>query len=275
MKDFVHTIPLLGGKTTTSMVRNMRIPDGKAYIGIIAFSLMLNIKDTNVERALIALTAGIFYVAYSFAINNCFDIDTDAQNPQKHRKNPIASGELSFKAGVSSSLLIALTGLVFAYFTNPIMFAIYLTMLGLSTFYSIPPRLKSKPIVDIMSHGLFFGALPFLFGAYLDGMLSKPEITMSVALALYSFAMGIRNQLEDYESDLKANLKTTSIVIGKTLAERIATLFSISSITLVLYLISPLDAEGVLLLTSQKVYKVFDSFVAILLMIYLLKSLVS
>lgn len=114
-----------------------------------------------------------------------------------------------------------------------------------------------------------------MFGAYLDGMLSKPEITMSVALALYSFAMGIRNQLEDYESDLKANLKTTSIVIGKTLAERIAALFSISSITLVLHLISPLDAEEVLLLTSQKVYKVFDSFVAILLIIYLLKSLVS
>ena len=257
-----------------SIIKNTRILDGKAYIGIIAFSLMLNIRDASIEKALMALVAGIFYVAYSFAINNCFDVDTDIQNPQKHGKNPIASGELSFAAGVISSLLIALAGLGFAYLTNPTMFAIYSTMLGLSTFYSIPPRLKSKPLVDVISHGLFFGALPFMFGAYLDGVLSKPEVIISIALTLHSFAMEIRNHLEDYESDLKANLKTTPIVIGKNLAEKLAIVFSLSSITLLLYLVSPLFVMGAPVLTIQKSHKIFDISVVMLLLLYLVKSLV-
>lgn len=258
-----------------SIIKNMRIFDGKAYIGITAFAVMLNIRGASIEKALITLVAGIFYVAYSFAINNCFDVDTDARNPQKRAKNPIANGELSFAAGVISSLLIALTGLGFAYLTNPVMFAIYSTMLGMSTFYSIPPRLKTRPIVDVLSHGFFFGALPFLFGAYLDGVLSKPEIIISVALALHSFAMEIRNHLEDYESDFKANLKTTPIILGKNLAEKLAIVFSLSSITLLLYLVSPLFVMGAPVLTVQKSHRVFDASVVMLLVAYLLKSLTS
>ena len=80
-----------------SIIKNTRISDGRAYIGIIAFAVMLNIRGASIEKALITLVAGIFYVAYSFAINNCFDVDTDAQNPQKREKNPIANGELALR----------------------------------------------------------------------------------------------------------------------------------------------------------------------------------
>ena len=258
----------------TPILKNTRILDGRAYIGLIAFALTLNLEGASLETIILAMVAGVLYVAYSFAINNCFDVDTDSQNPQKHKKNPIASGELGFTAGLVSSAAIGLLGLIFAYFTNEVMFAIYSIMLGLSTFYSVPPRLKARPFLDVLSHGIFFGALPFFFGAYVDNVLSRPELIIGIAIALYSFALEIRNHLGDYESDLKANLKTTPIVLGKERSQQLVFVFSLSAVLLLLYLFSPPFVIGASILVVQREYRIFDATTTVLLLGYLLKAVV-
>jgi len=258
-----------------AVIKNTRIVDGKSFIGMGLLGLLMNFRhNPDFKGAIILVISLILYVAYAFAINNCFDVDTDLKNPQKRNKNPVASGELSFRMGIISSALIAALGVLFAFFLSYREFMIYILMLLLATFYSAPPRLKAKPIVDVVSHGIFFGAMPFIYGAYFDGILTKYEIAIAIALLLYSFAMELRNHLEDYESDLKANLKTTPIVIDKKLSEKLILAFSGLSIALLLTLLNiPFGALGIAIVGVRASYRLFDVVVVFLLLFHALKAL--
>jgi 4-hydroxybenzoate polyprenyltransferase len=277
----VKTLINLSGKVLSgdgmlkAVIKNTRIVDGKSFIGMGLLGLLMNFRhNPDFKGAIILVISLILYVAYAFAINNCFDVDTDLKNPQKRNKNPVASGELSFRMGIISSALIAALGVLFAFFLSYREFMIYILMLLLATFYSAPPRLKAKPIVDVVSHGIFFGAMPFIYGAYFDGILTKYEIAIAIALLLYSFAMELRNHLEDYESDLKANLKTTPIVIGKKLSEKLILAFSGLSIALLLTLLNiPFGALGIAIVGVRASYRLFDVVVVFLLLFHALKAL--
>lgn len=266
---------LSGDGMLKAVIKNTRIVDGKSFIGMGLLGLLMNFRhNPDFKGAIILVISLILYVAYAFAINNCFDVDTDLKNPQKRNKNPVASGELSFRMGIISSALIAALGVLFAFFLSYREFMIYISMLLLATFYSAPPRLKAKPIVDVVSHGIFFGAMPFIYGAYFDGILTKYEIAIAIALLLYSFAMELRNHLEDYESDLKANLKTTPIVIGKKLSEKLILAFSGLSIALLLTLLNiPFGALGIAIVGVRASYRLFDVVVVFLLLFHALKAL--
>jgi len=277
----VKTLINLSGKVLSgdgmlkAVIKNTRIVDGKSFIGMGLLGLLMNFRhNPDFKGAIILVISLILYVAYAFAINNCFDVDTDLKNPQKRNKNPVASGELSFRMGIISSALIAALGVLFAFFLSYREFMIYILMLLLATFYSAPPRLKAKPIVDVVSHGIFFGAMPFIYGAYFDGILTKYEIAIAIALLLYSFAMELRNHLEDYESDLKANLKTTPIVIDKKLSEKLILAFSGLSIALLLTLLNiPFGALGIAIVGVRASYRLFDVVVVFLLLFHALKAL--
>ncbi len=265
---------LSGDGMLKAVIKNTRIVDGKSFIGMGLLGLLMNFRHNPDFKGAILVISLILYVAYAFAINNCFDVDTDLKNPQKRNKNPVASGELSFRMGIISSALIAALGVLFAFFLSYREFMIYISMLLLATFYSAPPRLKAKPIVDVVSHGIFFGAMPFIYGAYFDGILTKYEIAIAIALLLYSFAMELRNHLEDYESDLKANLKTTPIVIGKKLSEKLILAFSGLSIALLLTLLNiPFGALGIAIVGVRASYRLFDVVVVFLLLFHALKAL--
>ena len=250
----------------SAVVRNLRPLEGRAYIALIGFALLMNWRNTKVDELLTALLAGVLFVWYAFSINNCFDVDTDSRNPAKAGKNPIASGELSMREALLISTLVAITGLGLALTTNEDAFAVYVIMILLATLYSAPPRLKARPVVDVLSHGLFFGGLPFIYGALIDGNLSEIESLLAVGITFYSFALELRNHLGDYESDLKAGLRTTPIVIGKARSELLVEVFSIIAITTVLYTLKPhlivasslMVAGRGLSVSSRTVYRIFD-----------------
>ena len=251
----------------SAVVRNLRPLEGRAYIALIGFALLMNWRNTGAYELVTAFLAGVLFVWYAFSINNCFDVDTDTKNPAKVRKNPIASGELSLKAGLLLSALLATAGTGLALTTNLKAFAVYLTMILLATAYSAPPRLKARPIVDVLSHGLFFGGLPFVYGAIVDGNLSEVEVLMAIGIAIYSFALELRNHLGDYESDLMAGLKTTPIAIGKARSELLVEVFSILAIATVLYALRPhlIVASSLMVagrglgMNPRTVYRIFDA----------------
>ncbi|ANF22136.1 UbiA prenyltransferase family protein [Thermococcus piezophilus] len=258
------------------ILKNTRVLDGRAFFGIGLLGVAMSFPDCpDVYDALILVVSLVLYVAYAFAINNCFDADTDSLNPAKRHKNPVASGELSFRAGVISSLSIILPGILLSYSLGLGEFAIYLAMVALATVYSAPPRLKARPIIDVLSHGIFFGVLPFLYGAYFDGILTRGEITIAVAVLLYSFALELRNHLGDYESDLRAGLKTTPIVLGREASETLVVVFS--GLSLVLLLASfnfALGALGVAVYSIRGNYRLMDAGIVALLITHLLGAVV-
>ena len=264
-----------GESVLRAMIKNTRIIDGKSFVGMGLLGLVMSFKyNPDFKDAALVLISLLLYVAYAFAINNCFDVDTDLVNPRKRYKNPIASGELTFKNGILSSAVIGLLGISLAAFLGYGELIIYVSMVVLATLYSVPPRLKAQPILDVVSHGIFFGAMPFFYGAFFDGVITKYEIVIGSALLLYSFAMELRNHLEDYESDLAANLKTTPIVIGKTLSEKLVVVFSGISIALLLAALNiPFGPLGIMIVGVRANYRALDAVVIFLLALHALRAL--
>ncbi|QDA32008.1 4-hydroxybenzoate polyprenyltransferase [Thermococcus indicus] len=244
-----------------AVIRNARILDGRAFIGMGLLGLAFSLGTIpDVTRVLMFLVSLVLYVAYAFAINNCFDADTDSINPRKRKKNPVASGELGFGAGLASSLAMALLGLMLAATLGTGELVMYLSMTLLATVYSAPPRIKARPVIDVLSHGAFFGALPFLYGAYLDGSITMEEWSIAAAVFLYSLALELRNHLEDYESDLKAGLRTTPIVIGRGLSETLVLVFSAGAVGLVLAGAQPsLGLLGIAVYGLRTNYRLIDA----------------
>ncbi|WP_048147952.1 UbiA prenyltransferase family protein [Palaeococcus ferrophilus] len=257
----------------SAMIKNTRFLDGRAYMALIGFALLLNVENASPGVEAIAFVAGVLYVLYAFSINNCFDVDTDSVNPQKARKNPVASGELSFRAGVVFSLALIVTGLALSLLINRAAALTYATMALIATLYSAPPRLKARAVLDVLSHGLFFGGLPFLYGALVDASLTREELLIAGAITLYSFALELRNHLEDYESDVRAGLRTTPIAIGRELSEGLVVTFSLGAIGMLLYLQHPLFLMAAPLLAVQRAYRAFDAVVVFLLLIHLMRGL--
>lgn len=211
------------------LYRNVRVRDWRAYLAMGMFGFMHNAGFSSplhfaLSSAEIILTL-IFYLAFSFSINNCFDVYSDKSKPDKLVKNPIAAGLITFRVGLLFSVSLALTGAFLAYLyfhTLATTLVIYISMILLAGFYSAPPlRFKSRPPLDLVSHGLFFGSLLYLYGASISGEINTYSISTALSILIYSIILELRNHLEDYQADYISGVKTSVYVLGKVKAEKI------------------------------------------------------
>ncbi len=166
------------------------------------------------------------YLGFGFSINNCFDIKEDELSG---KKNPIVLKELSFKKGLIFSLSLAFFGIVLSLFFKFQVFLLYFIMVLMAFSYSAPPlRFKSRFLLDLISHGLFAGSFLFL----LPLIIFAPELTWfhyTIIFSIFYFSMisELRNHIEDYENDKKANLKTTVCVLGLKKSKKLVNLLII------------------------------------------------
>ena len=173
-------------------------------------------KDIIIFYAIISLL-----LAFAFSINDCFDVKEDKLD--KTKTNPIVSQKLALKKGLAFSLFLVALGLVLSMTFGWKVFLLFLIMSSLAFSYSAPPlRLKGRPILDILSHGLFGGALLFL----LPIMIFESQLTLShylVAFSLFYFSitLELRNHIEDYETDNQAGVRTTVCYLGKESSEQL------------------------------------------------------
>ena len=199
---------------------NVRVFDWRAYVGIALLGFVRSVEASPfnilIYRALRFMVTIIFYLAFTFSINNCFDIKCDIYKGANIKRNPVAAGHITFREGLVLSLCMAFTGLVLSYlWLNENCFLIYLMMLLLGGSYSVPPlRLKSTPLMDLLSHSLFFGALLYLYGLLSNGGISLQEASLATSVSLYSIILELRNHLEDYQADLNSKTRTTACYMG-------------------------------------------------------------
>ena len=157
----------------------------------------------------------MLYLGFSFAINNCFDFEGDRLG-DKISKNPVASGIIGQRGGIIQSGLIALTGLTLTFlWFDGYTFVIYLVMVLLSGAYSVPPlRLKSVPLMDMMSHGLFFGALLILYGISVTQGFGGGTVYLVCSIFIFSLILELRNHIDDAPEDYASKVDTTVTRIG-------------------------------------------------------------
>ncbi len=199
---------------------NVRMRDWGGYVGMAILGYLQGIVTvpTNAEqyiRAALYLAAVGLYLAFSFSVNNCFDYKGDKLGV-KISLNPIASGRISPGGGMIFSALLAGTGLAFTWLLfGPASFTIYLMMLLLSAAYSTPPfRFKSVPLLDMASHGLFFGSLIVLFGVTVTGVTTVFTLPLLMSVYNLSLILELRNQIDDMGEDSATGVQTTAILIG-------------------------------------------------------------
>jgi len=187
-------------------------------MGIAMFGFVSNLGFTTasilLESFKFALTIA-FYLAFSFSINNSFDAEGDVLQKEKAEKNPVATGSISFKESIVFSSCLAFIGLLLTYIWFRNCFTIYLVLIVLSLAYSAPPfRFKSVPFMDLVSHGLFFGALLYFYGVSALGRVTIQNILIGFSIFIYSAFLELRNHLNDFQIDLISGTKTTVCWLG-------------------------------------------------------------
>ncbi len=222
---------------------NVRIGDWGGYILMSILGYMLGFESNNFYSAnhLLALpyfAAIACYLGFSFSINNCFDFEGDRLGV-KVTRNPVALERISVRSSFIFSLLLAATGFTITGLLLGITPSlIYLVLLVLSGAYSAPmPRFKSIPVLDVLSHGLFFGALIIIFGLSVTGGSSTQTPLICSGIFLASIIVELNNQIEDTAADAEAGVKTTTVIIGLPWARRLFSGLLVIHITVLIYML--------------------------------------
>jgi 4-hydroxybenzoate polyprenyltransferase len=118
---------------------------------------------------------------------------------------------------------------------------IYGALLILSGAYSTPPlRFKSLPVIDMLSHGLFFGSLIVFFGVSVSGGSNPLTMFLLADVFILSLTLELYNQIDDVAEDAESGVKTTVVVIGTPSAKKLLQVLLITHITMLFYVTTQL-----------------------------------
>ena len=162
------------------------------------------------------LIANELSVGFAFMINDVEDADDDALNPAKIQRNPVSAGILTKREANLASYATALIAAVIYALLSPVAFVVGVLSLIVGWIYSWGPvRLKSKPVVDLLSHVMMLAGFQFLTGHFAFAtQLGGPWFFPFLFLVALSGYVELYNELRDYEGDVRAGLKHTAAVIG-------------------------------------------------------------
>ncbi len=170
-----------------------------------------------------------FATGYAFAVNNYFDAEIDKKHKEKVKLgiNPLANNIINKKNVLRLLIFLALTPLILSIMISFNGFILVFLSLFISTLYSMSRiRLKERPGLDIISHGLMFGFFPFLAGVVLAG--GTFDILM-ILIALLFFIMLINgllmHQIIDYHYDFR-HTNNFTLKIGREISVLFFLLFS-------------------------------------------------
>lgn len=198
-------------KILSSILKYYRTKDWRGYFGMGVFGFFLAKGFLfPLFDILLFFLIGILLLAFGFSVNNFFDVKEDREKGEI--KKVLIQNKKNFFLSISPGLL----SLFFSTYFGLKIFLFVLAAGLIGFFYSAPPlRMKSRPFLDLISHGLFAGALIFLFPL----LIFSPKLTLFHYLIAFSIfylsaMLETRNHLEDYQSDFRAGLKTTVCFLG-------------------------------------------------------------
>jgi 4-hydroxybenzoate polyprenyltransferase len=184
-----------------------------SFLGFLLGITSLNI--TNYMIPFIFFVISTFLIlAFTFAVNNYYDINTDKENPRRAHLNAMASGAISKQTGMMLNLIFIIIPLVLSLFITCEVFVFCSFLIFWMWIYSAPPlRLKGRPGVDILWHFIAFLAL-ILWGSYLAGSLSLITILVGVSFGMFGCFAQIDNHIHDYPFDKASGSNTFAVWIG-------------------------------------------------------------
>lgn len=222
-------------------LRMLRIGDWIRFYPIIPLVGAL-LAGARVEQLLLIWMIYFAIIGYAFAVNNYFDVEIDRLHCKKieSNKNPLASGTVGHK-GVQITMLllvgVAIVGATIISLGSGLLgLSLVLLNILLVTVYSGGLRLKDVPVLDIVTHGLMFGAVPFLAGFVLvrGNMTSEALLLASLPFLLGCEAL-IAHQVMEYEMDIDST-KTTITGLGQRRGLLLLGALAVASIVILLFI---------------------------------------
>ncbi len=176
-------------------------------------------------------------IASSIYIYNDFnDIESDRLHPVKN-KRPLASGKISVRNALLLASVLAVGGLIAAWFLNQTFFYILLTYAVINIFYSL--GLKKLSLVDIFIVASGFVMRVFAGGTLTDTPISQWLFIMSFLLALF---IAFAKRRDDVLIKMETGTEIRKAVKGYNLefiSSSISILCGILVVTYLLYVTSP------------------------------------
>ncbi len=208
------------------------------YYGFSTLITALGVLLAGTTDALLiaqVVSANFLACMFIFVFNDIEDREYDALDAKKRLRNPVASGELSLRQATVFCCLIATSSLLlFSSINNTaLLYGSLILLLGfLYSWRKI--QLKSKPFLDLLSHGLYFGPLLLLIGLSTRTSTITPSVVaMCIAVFLLSVVGDINNETRDHEVDRLSGISNTASVVNLAkykLAFSIITLLTVAYI---------------------------------------------
>ena len=182
------------------------------HVLFLIFPLIFLISPADLfsYRTVIIFLANLCLTAFGYMFNDLEDAEDDYNDVEKRIRNPIASGEITRRQSYLFNLFLLSVGLLLLLSLSPFVFLLGIIYALVGFVYSWKSlRLKSRPILDLVSHVLFLGVLQFLttYAAFRPLDLSiAPFLMIIVPISVMN---EILHELQDYEVDRDTEITNT------------------------------------------------------------------
>ena len=198
-------------QTTGIFFRFTRLSE-YVHVLLLVFPLVYLISPSDLfsYTTVIVFAANLCLTAFGYIYNDLEDADDDYHDLDKRERNPISSGEITRRQSFFINAVLVFAGLYLFNLINPLVFLLGVAFAFVGIVYSWKTlRLKSKPILDLVSHVLFLGVLQFLttYAAFRPvDMLVVPFLMIIVPISMMN---EILHELKDYEVDKATQIRNT------------------------------------------------------------------
>ncbi|MHA1829787.1 MAG: UbiA family prenyltransferase [Candidatus Heimdallarchaeaceae archaeon] len=147
---------------------------------------------------------------YNF--NNAFDYRVDRHNKIKRINNPVSLNHITKEDAIIFGIFLSSSCLIISYFLNFLTFAILFSIIIWGCVYSF--RLKGIPILDVLTHAIFWGSLLAFLGSSINGKFTGQTMYFATIFFIISCLMQLSNHIRDYRDDKKEKIRTTVVFLG-------------------------------------------------------------
>jgi 4-hydroxybenzoate polyprenyltransferase len=207
---------------TTGLVKLTR-PKQWVKNGFVLAPLAFTGLFTQIESVLSAVLAMILFCVASSAtyiVNDYRDIEQDRKHPEKRKKRPLASGQVS-KSQAITLLLFLYAALIVGFILQPKVLWVIVGYLILNIAYTF--YLKHQPVLDIFTIAIGFVLRVYAGAMALSVPVSSWMFVTTLCLALYLAAIKRRQELTLSNSGGRKVLKYYTVALVDRYAEMAAT----------------------------------------------------
>ncbi|WOE31302.1 MULTISPECIES: decaprenyl-phosphate phosphoribosyltransferase [unclassified Acinetobacter] len=173
----------------------------------------------SIESTIYAVLFFCLAASSVYIINDLKDIDQDRIHPEKSKKRPLASGEVSIKSSIIFLILIYIL-IGFCWLFNPHLLYVIIIYLALNFAYTF--KLKHKPVIEIFIVAFGFVLRVYAGAVALNVPISDWMFVTTLSISLYLASIKRRQELIHNGSQSRGVLEHYSISLIDRFAEMAA-----------------------------------------------------